>query len=213
MATHAVNPNKRRSLEPSRYRPLLSFGVPVLLWFCAGCSRPTRLASYPPDTLHVQYEPATTYSTCLVASVAMVANYLEGQRRFTVPNMVRELRKVAADESRVEDVRDYVTGRGLHLIALSGRLDDRPEQGLAFWVRSRGYPAVCIINRAGDDKPDFNHAVVVIGVQRGVDSAEIIQYLDPSADQPLYSCDRKTFETVWARCDHAMLLVVRPPPP
>ncbi|GMV97034.1 MAG: hypothetical protein AMXMBFR83_13930 [Phycisphaerae bacterium] len=176
----------------------------------AGCGANRRVVSYPPDALIVAYEPATTYSTCLLAATAMAANYLEDRRRFTVPAMLAELRRAGADESRVGDVRRYLADKGLHLVALSGRLDDKPEEGLSFWLNAKGYPPICIINRTGDN-PAFNHAVVVIGIQSRADSTETIHYLDPSADPPLFSCDRSAFETLWGRCGRAMLLVVRPP--
>ena len=188
-----------------------SMGLTLLASLCfPGCMESHHLVSYPPDTLTVPYEPATSYSACLVASVAMAANYLENNHRFTASQIMADVRAAKGEESRIGDVQQYLAGKGLHLLALAGKLNDEPEHGLGFWVKTKGYPAICIINRAGEN-PAFNHAVVVIGMQHGVDSAEIIQYLDPSADQPLYTSNRAAFDTTWSRSGHAMLVVVKPP--
>ena len=57
------------------------------------------------------------------------------------------------------------------------------------------------------------HAVVVIGFTKtaGDETADRIHYLDPASAKVLHSEDRKTFETLWARGEHAMMMVIAPP--
>jgi hypothetical protein len=178
----------------------------------AGCEAPRRLVSYPPGALPVTFERSTSYSTCLAASVIMAANYLEDSPRFKLKDVVAEIRSYGGDETKVADLKEYLAGKGLHLFSMAGRTNDVPPVGMGYWVRQKGYPVVCVINRVGTS-PDFNHAVVVIGMREnlGVETADTIHYLDPSADNPLYTCSEASFETMWARCQHAMLVVTKPP--
>ena len=73
---------------------------------------------------------------------------------------------------------------------------------------------VCVINRKSDD-PQYNHAVVVIGVQRkeGSDgeSAELLHYLDPASERGLEQAETETFEKWWERGRRAMMIVLVPP--
>ena len=189
--------------------------VAVIVFLTAtGCEAPKRkFTTYPPGTLPVPYEVASTPSSCLVASVTMAANYLLGQHRFTEPGVRSAMKEQLLDETSVADMRTFLGTQGLDLIALSGQLDGKPTVGLRFWVERKGYPAIAIINKLGDD-PKFNHAVVVTGfsADAGSPPADIVYYLDPSTREPLQSAGRAEFEKYWALGDHAMLLVVAPPP-
>jgi hypothetical protein len=178
-----------------------------------GCEAPKRIHSFPAGTLPVLYEPATTHSTCLVASLAMSANYLLGERRFSEKQMRTELKQAGKDETLTRDLKDYLETKGLYLIALTGQIDGKPPSALSYWVVKRGYPAICIINRE-PGQPAFNHAVVVIGISptSTEQSADIIHYLDPATPEPLQSCNTAEFERLWAAAEYAMLLVVAPPP-
>jgi hypothetical protein len=182
---------------------ILAGFLPIL----AGCEEPHR-----PDSLPVGFEAATTYSSCLVASVVMAANYTEERARFKVKDVIAELKAKGADETRVQDLKDYLAGKGLDLVTLAGGMSEDPYVGLGYWLRQGRYPVVCVINRMGTS-PDFNHAVVVIGIEgnQPVERADRIYYLDPSADSPLFTCSGEAFETMWARGRHAMLVVTRWP--
>jgi hypothetical protein len=184
--------------------------VLTVLW---GCEQPNRVIRYPDGALQVRYEAATSYSSCLVASVAMAANYLVGERRFSEPDMRQELSRAGLDETQVRDMKLYLDSRGLHLVALSGQLDEKPPTGLGFWLNQRGYPVICVINPHSDD-PAFNHAVVVIGFSRqgGAEIADRIHYFDPSLTEPLHSCEAAEFDAYWGRGGHTMMIVVAPPP-
>jgi hypothetical protein len=180
----------------------------------AGCEQPRRSAKYPEGTLPVRYEASTAYSGCLIACVAMAANYLLDKTEFSEAGTRQAMRQAGLDETRITDVKKYLAGKGLDVVALSGCLDGKPPVSLEYWVRQRGYPAICVINRQAGD-PGFNHAVAVIGISGTgrVDSADTIHYLDPSSPKQLHSEEVGSFEANWARGRHAMLIVVHPPPP
>lgn len=180
----------------------------------AGCQQPQRKPlTHPQGTLLVRFEAASAPSSCLVACTAMAANYLLDEPRFAEPELRKTLQRQKLDETRVEDLKKYLSGHGLNLVALTGRTDENPPTGLKFWVLGKGYPAICVLNQHAGD-PAFNHAVVVTGFSANPDGgqADIVYYLDPAAREPLQSAKLADFETSWARCDHAMLIVVRPPP-
>lgn len=168
--------------------------------------------TYPPGSLPVHYEPATTHSTCLVASVAMAANYLVGERQFTETQIRQELQKQNLDETSIAAVQSYLDSKGLHLLTLSGEMNGKPPTSLRYWLQTRGYPVICIINRQGIN-PAFNHAIVLIGITKPADgSADMFHYLDPSGPEPAYSCTASDFEVLWTRGQNAMMIVVAPPP-
>lgn len=185
--------------------------IGLLLTFFAGCESPNRIAKYPEGALRVRYEEASTYSACLVASVVMAANYLAGERRFSENGIRGDLQRAGLDESRVGDLKTYLAGQGLHLVTLAGSLDGKPPLSLKYWLLRRGYPVICVINRNPVD-PNFNHAVVLIGISatEDIESADRIHYLDPSSAEPLHTDDAVTFEVIWARGQHAMMVVVVP---
>jgi hypothetical protein len=179
----------------------------------AGCEQPRQSAKYPEGALPVRYEASTAYSGCLIACVAMAANYLLDRSEFSETGIRQAMRQAGLDETRITDVKKYLAGKGLHLVALSGGLDGKPPGSLEYWVRQRGYPAICVINRQPDN-PRFNHAVTAIGISGTgpVESADTIHYLDPSSPKQLHSEEAGAFEANWARGRHAMLIVVHPPP-
>ncbi len=179
----------------------------------AGCAAPPRkVVTHPPGTLPVIYEQSTAHSTCLVASAVMAANYVLDRRVLTEAGVRQELVARGLDETRVADIRAFLAERDLHLVVLQGRLDGEPPVGLEYWLRNRGYPVICVINRQSGD-PAFNHAVVVIGISSNPDrpGVDIIHYLDPSSAEPLHSVERAVFEILWSGGDHAMMVVIQPP--
>lgn len=196
------------------HRWIIRSTVLMAVLMTAGCQEPKRVVTYPDRSLRVRYEPATTYSTCLVASVAMSANYLLDDRTFTETAIRSDLRRMGLDETRVGDLKTYLTQSRppLHLATLSGSLDDKPPTGLRWWLEHRGFPVICVINRDPVD-PAFNHAVVVIGISANVGdaSADIIHYLDPSLDEPLRSEPLAAFDVLWGRSGHAMMIVLNTP--
>ncbi len=178
----------------------------------AGCEAPKRVMQYPEGTLPVRYEDATTYSTCLVASVAMTANYLVGERQYTEAGIRQALHQAGLYETRVGDLQEYLQGQKLHLVVLKGTTGGKPPLSLRYWLQDRGYPVICVINRH-ENSPSFNHAIVVIGISRTPEGppADTIHYLDPASPMQLHSEGVEAFETMWARGEHAMMIVVAPP--
>lgn len=189
-------------------------GLLIALMSCAaGCEEPGKpVMRYPPGALRVPYEEATDHSTCLVASVAMAANYLLGEHKFSEKVIGAELKQMNLDPTRVGDLQLYLSRHGLYMGAYRGRLDDQPPLGLRYLLNERGYPVICVINRAGQG-PEYNHAVVVIGISEnpGGLMADTIHYFDPSSPKQLVSTDALDFEQMWGRCQHAMMFVTRPP--
>lgn len=177
-----------------------------------GCQEAQRVAKYPEGALQVRYESSSKYSGCLIASVAMAANYLLNKTTFSEASIRSDLLVAGLDESRIGDVKKYLGEKGLHLITLSGCLDGKPPASLKYWVNDRGYPVICVINRQPSD-PALNHAVVVIGISKmgSVESADRIHYLDPSSPVQLHGEELATFQANWARGQHAMMIVVQPP--
>jgi hypothetical protein len=148
-----------------------------------------------------------------VAAVVMASNYVLGERRLT-ENLVRdELRRSGRDETAIEDLKDFLPSKGLHMVTLAGTIDGKPPTSLRYWVMQRGYPVICIINREGED-PAFNHAVVVTGIQAkpGESPTDIITCLDPSLPQAIDNVSAAEFGILWERGLHAMMIVVAPPP-
>ena len=185
----------------------------ALLPYSAGCEEPGKpVMRYPPGALRVPYEESTDHSTCLVASVAMAANYLLGEHKYSEKAISEELKHMQLDPTRVGDLQLYLSRQGLHMGAYRGRLDDQPPLGLRYLLNQRGYPVICVINRAGQG-PEYNHAVVVIGISANPSgpAADTIYYFDPSSPKQLASADALAFELMWSRCQHAMMFVTRPP--
>jgi hypothetical protein len=205
MEIHRHNPSRFKRLD-SRVFPL------ACLLALFGCDQPRPAVTFPPNTLPVRYEPATSHTTCLVAAVAMAGNYLIGDRRMTEKSIREDMKAAGRDETKIEDIRTFLQDKGLYLLTLSGQLDGKPPSSLRYWLVERGYPVICVINRNGDD-PAFNHAVVVTGIEHTDPevSADKIVYLDPSVGQVLHTDDEKAFDVLWQRGERAMLIVVAPP--
>lgn len=190
-------------------------------WVAGGCAILLGCApkleswatDYPAGVLDVRYEPATHFASCLVASVAMAASKVDGHL-YNEPEIRRQLREAGLDETRPHDLDTWLATRRLDLLILAGRLDDRPPFGVEYWVMQRGYPAICIVNRSGEDTR-YNHAIVVIGVQRKVTdhpgTTDTLYYLDPASKRGLETVDRETFEMWWSRGQRTMMVVVKPP--
>lgn len=77
----------------------------------------------------------------------MAANYRLNETRLTEASLIRDMKADGLDESSAGDVRTFLEKKGLHLVTLSGRLDGKPPAALEWWVESRGYPVICVINR------------------------------------------------------------------
>jgi len=194
-------------------------GIPIVLMTCVGAAligceaTPKKPVKFPEGTIRLRYESAESYSTCMVASVAMVGNHLLGKQRFSESAIRTALKRHGRDETLVADLKAFLADEGLHLVVLQGRLDGKPPLQLGYWVKSRGYPAICIINRDPDGDPGFNHAVVVIGISENPEDglADTIHYFDPATVEPLHSDPADEFDTIWGRCQRAMMIVVAPP--
>jgi ABC-type bacteriocin/lantibiotic exporter with double-glycine peptidase domain len=205
---HSLSAYLHRSASPAA--SLILAGLTLILG--TGCEQPRTFAGYPAGSLQVRYEASTKYSGCLIACVAMAANYLTDTHAFSEAEIRRQMEQAGLDETRIADVSKFLVKKGLHLVTLSGRLGGKPPASLAYWVNQRGYPAICVINRQ-PDSPAFNHAVVVIGISPTgpVESADTIHYLDPSSPKQLHTEKAAAFEANWARGQHAMMIVVCPP--
>jgi hypothetical protein len=143
----------------------------------------------------------------------MSANYLLNKRVFSEALIVDEFKRAGRDETAIADMKTYLAEKGLYLVTLSGRMGDVPPTGLRYWLEKRGYPVICVISHHPGG-PEFNHAVVVIGIctNQKTGSADSIYYFDPSSVEALYSMDAANFEELWERGEHAMLVVIKPPP-
>jgi hypothetical protein len=133
------------------------------------------------------------------------------------PDVVQQMRADHLDETRPGDVQAWLDRQpdDLSLITLRGTLSDAPPTGLHYWLLQRGYPVVCVVNKTGQSA-DYNHAVVVIGIDTAAPGAadgqpQVIHYLDPASPKRVEQCGRDEFETWWARCQNVMGLVVRRP--
>lgn len=197
----------------SRHPLVMTVAWGLTAGLLAGCDTPSRIVKYPEGSLQVQFEDATAHSTCLVASVAMAANYLLGERVYTEAGIRQALHRAGLYETRVGDLQTYLANEKLHMVVLKGTLDGKPPLSLRYWLQNRGYPVICVINRR-DNSPSFNHAVVAIGISRTLEGppADSIHYLDPASPLQLHSEGLDAFETLWARGENAMMIVVAPPP-
>jgi ABC-type bacteriocin/lantibiotic exporter with double-glycine peptidase domain len=188
-------------------------GVVVSAW-STGCRTDQTLRRHPPGVLQVRYQSADDHAGCLTASVAMAANYVLGEYRLNEKQLRWDLAQAGLDPTRVEHVKRHLDQLGLHLVTLSGTMDEKPPLGLRYWILKKGYPTICVINTYGSD-PAFNHAVVVVGFSKmgGGKSADTmgVYYLDPSSAEPLHKLPVSEFERFWGQSGHAMMVVVRPP--
>lgn len=182
----------------------------------AGCeAEPSRpMVEYPPGTWPVRFESSEDYSSCLVASVVMCANYLENDRKYSETGVRTAMAAQDLDHTRVGDLKTFLQNQGLDLIVLSGELGRKPPLGIGYWSQSRRYPVICVINRDEKGDPGFNHAVVVIGITENPEpeQADMIHYFDPSTPgRPLHSIPAPLFEIQWTQGRRAMMIVAVPP--
>lgn len=181
----------------------------------AGCEEHRRIAidQYPPGTLHVRYVKALEYTDCLVAAAVMCANYVTGSTRFDADDLRREVLASGGDPSRVADVSRYLADHRVTMQALKGEPTHEPLVGLGWWVLEGGYPVACVINEFGANA-DYNHAVVVIGVDGAADltRAEGLYVLDPASPRRVERLDRLTFLHYWGSAGNVMLPVFETPP-
>ncbi len=190
-------------------RRVLGF-VPLLaIILTTGCHRRIAVDEYPQSALKVRYVAATDFTDCLLASAVMCTNYVIGQDRFKAPRVREQLASEGLDLTRVGDVRLFLADRHIKLIALKGELGNEPPLGLAWWVISRGYPVICVVNEEEGAPEEFNHAVVVIGVELDDTEGAVgdVIVLDPASQKRLERWDRETFLSRWQPTGNVMLLV------
>lgn len=215
MSLTSTVPDRPPLLSAKRRPFTIAVAAVCALAFVSGCSKPRRSFRLPKECLSVRYEAASTYSGCLVASVAMAANYVLGDREFSENSIRVDLNRMGLDETRIGDLKAYLDHgpERLHLLSLTGQLDDTPPTGLRYWLEQRGYPVVCVINLNPRSDPAFNHAVVVIGISANPNggSADTIHYLDPSSEAQLHSVRPEQFEAVWAAGENAMMVIHKKP--
>lgn len=193
---------------------MLMFGGLTVLMFASGCHRRIAVDEYPPNALKVRYVSATDYTDCMLASAVMCANYIVGQDRFTAPRVRAQFAHEGLDMTRVGDVRRFFEDRAIKLIPLKGNLGEKPPLGLFWWVVSRGYPVICVVNQEEGAPEEFNHAVVVIGVDvddntkaASEENVGELIVLDPASAKRLERWDRETFVSRWQATDRVMLLM------
>lgn len=176
-----------------------------------GCSQHSAIVEYPPGALKVRYMPADDYTDCLVASTVMCANYLRGHNRFDSKEIRQEMAAAGLDHTRVGGVSEWLSGHRMRMVPIRGELSNQPPRGVAWWILSRGHPVICVVNKHGDDA-DYNHAVVVIGVEVDADGRIVaVNVLDPASAKRLERWPRKEFEQYWSKTDQAMLPLFESP--
>jgi len=178
----------------------------------ASCQKRVAVDHFPPGALQVGYVAAANYTDCLVASVVMCANYVRGSEWCSAARLRSELTAAGKDPALTGDMRSWLAGRNITMIALRGELSDAQPTGLGWWVRQRGYPVTCVVNRHAG-KADYNHAVVVIGIDaRGATAdAEAVYVLDPASPKRLERWDRLSFEHYWGSGGSVMLPLFETP--
>ncbi|MCA9250910.1 MAG: hypothetical protein KDA54_07225 [Phycisphaerales bacterium] len=179
------------------------------LLLTTGCHRQIAVDAYPPNALKVRYVSATDFTDCLLASAVMCVNYVVGQDRFEATRVRKQLADEGLDLTRVGDVRAFWADRRIKFIPLKGELTNEPPMGLAWWVVSRGYPVICVVNQEEGAPEEFNHAVVVIGVDVDDNNGAVgdVIVLDPASAKRLERWDRETFLSRWVPTGNVMLLV------
>lgn len=172
------------------------------------CNRRVAATDFPPNSLRVRYVPASDYTDCLVASVVMCANYVLGSDHFSPSGVRRELAADGLDPTRIGDVRMWLDGKGIKMVPLKGELSDTPPLGLGWWVQERGYPVICVVNKFGGNA-EYNHAVVVIGVETGETAGQLgaVYVLDPASPRGVERWEHRTVEHYWRSTGQIMLLL------
>ncbi len=198
-------------MKPIHPKPLRTVAIvlTIVVLLTTGCHRQIAVDAYPPNALKVRYVSATDFTDCLLASAVMCVNYVVGQDRFAATRVREQMASEGFDLTRVGDVRAYLADRRIKLIPLKGELTTEPPMGLAWWVVSRGYPVICVVNQEEGAPEEFNHAVVVIGVDLDDNSDEVgdVIVLDPASQKRLERWDRETFLSRWVPTGNVMLLV------
>lgn len=171
----------------------------------AGCSQHSEIVEYPAGALKVRFMPADDYTDCLVASTVMCANYLRGHNRFDSKEIRQEMAAAGLDHTRVDGISQWLSGHRMRMVPIRGELSDEPPRGVGWWILSRGHPVICVVNKYGDDA-DYNHAVVVIGVEVDAGGRIVaLDVLDPASDKRLERWPRSEFEKYWSKTNQAML--------
>lgn len=197
---------------PRRHRAGALVAVLVLSIGGPSCAKRVAVDEFPPGTVRVGYLAATDYTDCLVASVSMCANYVLGGRRFSPVELRRDLTAAGLDHALVADVGPLLAERGFELRPLVGELSDAPPLGLGWWVLQRGYPVTCVVNKFAGNA-DYNHAIVVIGINGGgsAESAEAVYVLDPASPKRLERWERLEFLHYWGSAGRVMLPLFETP--
>jgi hypothetical protein len=169
--------------------------------------------TFPAGVLQVRFVPAISYTDCLVASAVMCANYVTVSDRFSPAELRGDLEAAGLDPTRVADVKGWLADQRVTMQPLTGSLSDRELTGLAWWLLRGGYPVICVMNKFAGNA-DYNHAVVVIGIEGGggAESAEAVYLLDPASPRCLERFDRLTFLHYWGSAGNMMLPVFETPP-
>lgn len=186
---------------------LLALVMPV-----SGCYQRIAVDRFPPGVLQVRYVRAASYTDCLVAAAVMCASYVTASDRFAAATMRGDLEAAALDPARIADVKAWLAQRDLTLQPLTGSFSDKELTGLGWWLCRGGYPVTCVINKFAGNA-DYNHAVVVIGIDGGggIESAQGVYYLDPASPRGLERLDRLTFLHYWGSAGNMMLPLFETP--
>lgn len=159
----------------------------------------------------MRYTPAADYTDCLVACTVMCSNYLRGHNQFTSKQVRSELAASDLDHTRVGGIRQWLNNHHMRMVPIRGELSKQPPRGLAWWILSRGHPVICVVNKHGDDA-DYNHAVVVIGVELDDhDAIKGLHVLDPASIEQLEFWSAAEFEGYWSKTDNVMLPIFDAP--
>lgn len=185
----------------------------VLAATVSGCHQRLAVDRYPPGALRVRYVPASNYSECLLASTVMCANYVTGSRRITLSRMRDELRNDNLDATRVADVAGWLASQQLTLKPLTGEFSDKELVGLGWWLSRGQYPIICVMNKFAGNA-EYNHAVVVIGIEgTGLfEEADAVFILDPASPRRVERLETLAFCHYWNSAGRIMLPLFETPP-
>jgi hypothetical protein len=208
VAKSAICRNRRR-----RFVFVVLAGLAVTIPSGA-CRKRVAVDRYPAGTLRVRYAPAGDYTDCLIASVVMCANYVVNAERYTTAGLRRDLEAAGLDHTRVGDLQAWLADQAFQMTPLRGDLTRRPPLGLGWWVLERGYPVICVINKHAGN-PEFNHAVLVIGLDLDDDIGRVtaVSALDPASEKRLVRWDRSMFAHYWGSAGRVMLPLFERPAP
>ena len=202
----------RTRRRPALIVVLLAAALPACLG--ATCEQRTAVTDFPPGTLRVRFAAAARYTDCLVSSVVMSVRYVLDTQWLSPAQVRSELSAAGLDHTRIADLQAWLKTKNVTMIPLKGELTDAPRIGLGWWLVGRGYPVICVVNKFAGNA-DYNHAVVVIGMERtGPDPQDRAVYvLDPASPRRLERWDRMTFEHYWGSAGKIMLPLFETPRP